>query len=95
MKKHFASVYRAGVTIQCEGLRISIGVIDVNFLSSNSTILLYQLARYVSATSDVQSYAGKCSNSSSFVCPGDTVSNYVLYDVLCDELNSSLVSVPK
>jgi hypothetical protein len=31
------------VTIQCEGLRISIGVNDVNFLSSNSTILLYQL----------------------------------------------------
>jgi hypothetical protein len=83
------------VTIQCDGLRISIGENYVNFLLSNSTVLLYQLGRYVFATSDVQSYAAKCTNNSSFVHPRDSVSQYVLYDAICDELNSSLVSVPK
>jgi hypothetical protein len=85
---------KRNVTIQCDGLRISIGENDVNFLLSNSTVLLYQVGRFLFATPDVQSYAAKCTNST-FVCPGDEVSKYVLYDVICDELNSSLVSVPK
>jgi hypothetical protein len=85
---------KRSVTFQCDGLRISIGE-NVNFLLSNSTVLLYQLGRYVFTTSDVQCYAAKCTNSSSFVHPGDSVSQFVLYDLICDELNSSLVSVPK
>jgi hypothetical protein len=83
------------VTIQCDGLRICLRINDVNFLLCNSNVLQHQIARYIFATSDVKSYAAKCSGSNASVPPGEAVSQYVLYDVICDELNSSLVSLPK
>jgi hypothetical protein len=83
------------VTIQCDGLRICLTINDISFLLCNSTKLLYYVARYVFATSYVKTYAAKCSGSSEFVPPRDEVSQYILYDVICDELNPSLVSLPK
>jgi hypothetical protein len=83
------------VILQCDGLCIYLGINDVNFLLCNSNVLQHQLARYIFATPDVRLYVSKSVDSKVFVPPGEGVSEYVLYDVLCDELNSSLVSLPK
>jgi hypothetical protein len=60
-------------------------VMVCSYLSEKMTLISYYLIRlYFFINLDAmylpQSYAAKCTNSSSFVHPGDSVSQYVLYD---------------
>jgi hypothetical protein len=79
------------VTLKCDGMCICLNINDVNFLLCNSNVLQHQLARYIFATNDVRLYVSKCVNSKVYVPADEGSSQYVLYDILCDELNSSLI----
>ena len=64
---------------------------EVNYLFSNMVFLQNQLARYELSVTGLKDYIISVKGSKPFIDPQRDASSYILYDVLYDELQSTLV----
>ena len=70
---------------------IDLSLEEVNYLFSNIVFLQNQLARYELSVTGLKDYITSVKGSKTFIEPQPDASPYIMYDVLYDELQSTLV----